>query len=43
MTEDQRSSMIEWLLMWTMWNREALEKMDDDKLEKEYERNWGKR
>lgn len=38
MTVDEREEIIEWLLMWSIWNREALGKLDNRKLLEEFER-----
>lgn len=39
MTVDERNVIIEWLLMWSMWSREALENMGTRKLLEEYDRH----
>lgn len=39
MSDDMRREYIEWLLIWTNWNRAALEAMEPQKLLREYERH----
>ena len=39
MTVDERNQLIEFLLMWSNWNREALGTLSDQKLLSEYERH----
>ncbi len=39
MSEDERNEIIEWLLMWSNWNREALGTLSNRKLLEEYDRH----
>lgn len=39
MSEGERNELIEFLLMWTMWSRDGLEKLSNRKLLDEFERH----
>lgn len=39
MTVDERNQLIEFLLMWSMWSRDGLEKLNNRKLLEEFDRH----
>lgn len=41
MSNEHREEIIEYLLMWTIWSRDGLEKLDDRALVDEYNRYLG--
>lgn len=38
MSSEHREEIIEYLLMWSIWNRDGLDKLDDRTLVEEYNR-----
>ncbi|MEK5070810.1 hypothetical protein [Sporosarcina sp. FSL K6-1508] len=38
MTVEDRNEIIEWLLMWSIWNREALGELSNRRLLEEYDK-----
>jgi len=38
MTVDEREEIIEWLLLWSIWNREALGTLSNRRLLEEYDK-----